>query len=201
MSRDLCEDTALRHHVYQSAQVSVIDINGIRTEDHSEFPDEAVTSCLDSKDLQDLNGMVARCPGCVDALDREDSGQIDAISLNEPAVFDIFYCTTLVIENDTRALGGARCVEYLRNIFETAKGNIMQNTIGDLAEEHDDSLAVLVSHIVWSDSNNVSSDRSLISIHELKVRLLWVVIECVRKTVHYVALELKVVIEDRMTGV
>lgn len=179
MASDGGEDTSLSHHVDQSTQMAVVDVDTVCSQNHAQLFDEGLTGSLDAKNLEDFDRMVAGRARCVDALDLEDTGHVDAVSLDQPAIFDPVHGTCFRVVLNARANIRTRRVEDLRDFLEPSKLDLMEDIVSDFSDGVDDFLSFLVADIVQTDSDNLPVDRDVIRVHHLDHVCRFLAVTCV----------------------
>lgn len=71
--------------------MSIVHIDVVCTENHSQLLDETVSGRFDTEYLQDFDNMVTGCPCSIHSFDGKGTLQIDTISFDEPAILDLLH--------------------------------------------------------------------------------------------------------------
>lgn len=82
MSSNRSKNSSVSHHINQCAQVSVVNINIIWPQNNSELSDQAISGCLNSKDLKYLCNIVAGRAFIVNTFKSHNICQVDSICFN-----------------------------------------------------------------------------------------------------------------------
>ena len=86
MSGNGSEDSSLSHYIAQSSQMSIINVNTIRSENHTQLTDQAEADGFNSQNLQDLIDRVTSGAGSINTGNRQDLGQSTSISFDDPVL-------------------------------------------------------------------------------------------------------------------
>ena len=188
MTRDGGENTALSHHVNQGAQMPIVDIDVISAENHTQLLHKTIPSSLYTKHLQNFNDMVASRSCCIDSLNRENALQVHSVRLNEPTLHNLDCFARFCIVFEPITVFGTLCVEYLGDLVETSKSDLVQDLIGQLSQDHDTLLAILFVDVVGSDSDNLSARASIVGVKDLQDGILRIfAIECLIDPFDYIS--------------
>ena len=125
MTRNRCENTSLRHNIAQSTQMSVIDIDTIGTENHSQLTDQAQPNRFNSQDLQHFINGVSSSPSCINARHSEDLSQGDAIGFEKHVSLVLDQLAGLGFEDVGFALVSEGGVRHLGDLGETAENDVV----------------------------------------------------------------------------
>ena len=139
--------------------------------------------------------MIARCSGGIYTFDREDPSEVDSISFDNPALFYNLCFTCDIIVNCSLAVYRTAGIEDFRNFFKAAKSDLLQNLVSKLSEGQNNFLAFLISDIVRPDSDHLRTSRGVVRVYYLNAFLVQVWVQRVVNPIHYISLELKIVIE------
>ena len=77
--------------------MSIVHIDVVCAENHAELLDETISGRFDTEYLQDFDDMITSRPSRVHSLNGEGPLQVNAISFDEPAIFDLLHSPCLRI--------------------------------------------------------------------------------------------------------